>query len=1103
MEKVGKKDEVNKLRHPITDQNVLHYALSSKQKDIATKLINIMPLGFIMAVYTVNQSGITGQSNCMHIITEANDIEMAKFFLSKLEPKERKLEALSVETAVDIQGQRPRLFSCLHLAAYYGHTELVRLYLDTGMDVNHLNGKKDTALLWAARWGHNESVTLLLNRGADTEVKNDKGSTALYWAIRYEFPKTVALLLQKGNANPNTTRKLGLVAPIVIAAAYGNVEIMSLLLQHKDIDINVKIRGGEMAVHHAAKEGWTQILDMLIKRGAKFDEQDETGDTPLLLAAKCGHYDIVQNLIRNGANVNHRNYEGHDAWYYAIEDEDDNSLLENLVIATRKQEMLWRHPLCIAASLGKIDKVQFLLKMHIDPLSVDADDNTFLHHAAMNNKHEVLEKFHTTISINVQNKRGNTPLHIACYRGLSQSVQVLLQCKAKADIKNNKGETALHVAGHSKHITAETVRLLVEYTIKTHAWESLNAKDLEGNNALHIAGKHAKPDVLWEFRFVPFKDRDKDGLIPLHEAVRPGQPEALNKMLDIFESMKRDARINEQTYESSETVLHLAADEGHSGCVKRLIGLGADLAIKDANGDTVLHRLTRAFVEDSKNANRHMEVIDVVLDNVVTWWCIKKNIPFPEEDNQEVYLSHQREATLFLINDICNNSGLSVMDQAFKSGVPEVISRLLMMPDVTMYELSNPLSYAFDITGLTPRTDNALSGGSCCRRSSVEPLKNRDALNHGNDIEQRLSGLEWLITHTAKARAAEILDLPPIRMIEEYYTSMVAVTFILMMIIHIIYMSVLTYVGVDLLEKLRVDKTAINASDPETILLYAFVPLEPAVIVLYVLWSTVRVLVTGDVDRKSRLSRKTGLARVVSIVSSYMFLFVCMIFSGLVFAWIGLFTVRYTYNDYVFAAAICLGWLLTISFTRGIRAIHYFYRMLLSMILRDVVKFLIVYLFVILAFGFAFHALFQVSAETVQKYISPGETLFLTFNMMIGMGELFDGTFEADMALVGRTATYAKFLYLVYIILSTIILLNLLIAMMNDSYSMILKENQVTWRIESVSLGVEIESSFPIARHFTNVNIHQGEIGKLTFLYIPYRLSFPKLAKMRFLKIKY
>ena len=50
-------------------------------------------------------------------------------------------------------------------------------------------------------------------------------------------------------------------------------------------------------------------------------------------------------------------------------------------------------------------------------------------------------------------------------------------------------------------------------------------------------------------------------------------------MLDIYETMKRDADINEQN-NRQETVLHLAAKEGFQEHISRLVLFGADLSIK-------------------------------------------------------------------------------------------------------------------------------------------------------------------------------------------------------------------------------------------------------------------------------------------------------------------------------------------------------------------------------------------------------------------------------------------------------------------------------------------------------------------------------------------
>ena len=516
--------------HPETNENIWHFALSNGKKEIATWLLEREDESVIMSHHTIFRTGIQGIRNALHICTERNDTEMVKRILRKLNTENKKLTMMKTETAVDIQGQRPRLLSCLHLAAYLGCTDLVGTFLNQGMDVNHLNGKNDTALLWAARWGHNKVVTNLLNRGADPEIKNDKGSTALYWAVRYEHVETVELLLKKGNVNPNTTRKLGLVAPLIVASAYGNNEIVKLLLSHPNCDVNIRIRGGEIPIHHAAREGHDDVLSTLLDNGAILDDKDELGDTPLLLAAQNGHVDLVYKLITLGANVFHRNHEGNDIWNCAI-DSEDNILLDSLLLACMDKgiDITSRQPLCIAASRGRNDKIEFLLKVRQNLLGGDSDGNTFLHHAAINDKFDVIDKFHTVIPIDSQNLRGNTALHIACIKGFHRTIKVLLKCKAKSDIKNNEGQTALHVAAYSRYITAEAVRELVDYTMAMHAWESLNAKDYKGNNCLHIAGKLAKPDVLWEFRFVRFKDRDNDGYTPLHEAVRPGEPECLSE----------------------------------------------------------------------------------------------------------------------------------------------------------------------------------------------------------------------------------------------------------------------------------------------------------------------------------------------------------------------------------------------------------------------------------------------------------------------------------------------------------------------------------------------------------------------------------------------
>lgn len=55
--------------------------------------------------------------------------------------------------------------SPLLLAAWRGHSELVKLLLHHGADINEVNSMDYNPLMQAAREGHIEIVVLLLNRG--------------------------------------------------------------------------------------------------------------------------------------------------------------------------------------------------------------------------------------------------------------------------------------------------------------------------------------------------------------------------------------------------------------------------------------------------------------------------------------------------------------------------------------------------------------------------------------------------------------------------------------------------------------------------------------------------------------------------------------------------------------------------------------------------------------------------------------------------------------------------------------------------------------------------------------------------------------------------
>ena len=95
-----------------------------------------------------------------------------------------------------------KLFSELHITAYFGIRSVLSLLLEKDADPDTKDSRGWTPLFYATTNGYKAVVKLSLKKGVDINAKDQNEMTSLHWAAR-EGRKAVAKLLLKKKPIPN------------------------------------------------------------------------------------------------------------------------------------------------------------------------------------------------------------------------------------------------------------------------------------------------------------------------------------------------------------------------------------------------------------------------------------------------------------------------------------------------------------------------------------------------------------------------------------------------------------------------------------------------------------------------------------------------------------------------------------------------------------------------------------------------------------------------------------------------------------------------------------------------------------------------------------
>ncbi|XP_051977534.1 oxysterol-binding protein-related protein 1-like isoform X2 [Xyrauchen texanus] len=235
-------------------------------------------------------------------------------------------------------------------------------------------------------------------------------------------------------------------------ARNGNLEsiqrlLMSKIKEEAKIDINCKGKSksnhGWTPLHLACYFGHKDVVEVLLKAGADTNLPNNVGDTPLHKAAFTGRKEVVMLLLQYDACPSVIN-----GTAQIPKDITQNIEIKSMLeAAERTEERKLEEQMLEAAREGALSTLTRLLNMKKPP------------------------------NINCTDLLGNTPLHCSAYRGQKQCAVKLLQHSANPNVKNRNDQTVFDLANDEEMkqiIAGNVMKGMTRYvkTVEGPLWKS-------------------------------------------------------------------------------------------------------------------------------------------------------------------------------------------------------------------------------------------------------------------------------------------------------------------------------------------------------------------------------------------------------------------------------------------------------------------------------------------------------------------------------------------------------------------------------------------------------------------------------------------------------
>ncbi|KAM9320897.1 transient receptor potential cation channel subfamily V member 1-like [Gastrophryne carolinensis] len=458
-----------------------------------------------------------------------------------------------------------------------------------------------------------------------------------------------------------------------------------------------------------------------------------------------------------------------------------------------------------------------------------------------------------------------------------------------------------------------------------------------------------------------------------------------------------------------ELPLSLAACTNQPNIVNYLLNnpyRNADLAAKDSHGNTVLHALVLLADDTEENT----EIITTMYDDI-----LKKSVTIDPSIKLE---------------EIANWDGLTPLKLAAKTGKIELFKHILRR-EITEPEYRH-LSRKFTEWSYGPVYTSLYD------MSSV-------------DTHEPDSVLETIVFKSNAYNRHKMVVLEPINhLLQEKWDSFAGKIFYLKFLLYIAYMIIFTVTAYH--RPLEGQPPfPLEGTNKDNIRV-----LGEVIIMFGALYILIRQIIYFWKRRPSfQILMMDGYFEVLFFLQA-----IILLLSGAI----------YLAGSEVYVAlmvfSLVIGWVNMLYYTRGFQQTGIYSVMIQKTILRDMLRFLFVYLVFLFGFAAALVTLIGEAPKEADNSTSAGQSesgttysgLYITslelFKFTIGMGDL---EFNENL----KFKHFFMFLLILYVVLTYILLLNMLIALMSETVSKISNESKSIWKLQRAATILDIERFLP------------------------------------------